>query len=200
MITVLLVDDHPLVLEALRKEVASGGEFNVHVAATLADAREAIDQLRPHVVVCDVRLPDGSGLQLIKDSRASHARAAFLVLSSYDTPQYVATAQRLGAAGYMLKTEPIEAILAAIRQLARGGLFFGGLVADEFSGIVLSEREVLVVSGVIAGKTNDEIAAQLGITRRGVEAHLSRIYARAGIASRTELAVRAERERWLETP
>jgi len=200
VITVLLVDDHPLVLEALRREIASGSEFDVHVAANLADARFAIDRVKPRVVVCDVRLPDGSGLELIKQSLNGVAGTAFLVLSSFDTPQYVSTAKRLGAAGYLLKTEPIDTILAAIRQLARGGTFFGGLVAVESSDIGLSERERLVVAGVIAGQTNDEVAAHLGITRRGVEAHLSHIYARAGIASRTELAVRAEREGWLETP
>lgn len=200
MITVLLVDDHPLVLESLRREITTREDFMVHTATNLRDARDAIERLTPHVVVCDVRLPDGNGLQLINQSKDGRGSPAFLVLSSFDTPQYVSTAQRLGAAGYLLKTEPIDAILTAIRTIARGGTFFGGLVADESSGMVLTEREARVVAGVVGGQTNDEIAAQLGITRRGVEGHLSRIYERAGIASRTELAVRVEREGWLESP
>lgn len=198
MITVLVVDDHPLVLEALRQQIASRAEFEVHGAANLSEARDAIDRVKPRVVVCDVRLPDGSGLQLIKESQAGKGTIDFLVLSSFDTPQYVITAKRLGAAGYLLKTEPIEAIVAAIHKIARGGTFFGGLVAVNSFDIGLTEREKLVVSGVIAGETNDEIAARLGISRRGVEAHLSHIYARAEVASRTELAVRAQREDWLE--
>jgi len=196
--TVLLVDDHPLVLEALRQEIAHERDFDVHTAASLAQARVALDHLQPQIVVCDVRLPDGSGLELIKEARSRDLPVAFLVLSSFDTAQYVATAQRLGAAGYLLKTEPTESIIGAIRQIAGGGTFFGGLVAEASSAVVLSAREAQVVSGVVAGETNDEIAARLDITRRGVEAHLSHIFERTGTASRTELAVRAERGRWLE--
>jgi DNA-binding NarL/FixJ family response regulator len=131
--------------------------------------------------------------------QASEKPPAFLVLSSFDTGQYVATARRLGAAGYLLKTESTETIMAAIREVADGGTVFGGGF-DDANAMTLTKREEQVVSGVVAGETNDEIAARLGITRRAVEAHLSRIYERAGTASRTELAVRAERERWLESP
>lgn len=196
-VKVLLVDDHPLVLEALRREVAGDAEFECRTAASLAEARAELQTFRPDVVVCDVRLPDGNGLKLIEESSSGQGRPAFLMLSSFDTAQYVATARRLGAAGYLLKTEPAETIFAAIREVVDGGAAFGGLA--EVQGIRLTSREEQVVAGVVAGQTNDEIAARMEITRRAVEAHLSRIYERAGIASRTELAVRAEREQWLES-
>lgn len=195
---VLLVDDHPLVLEALRQAVDHDDAFEVHTAASLGEGREALQRLEPAVLVCDVRLPDGSGLRLIEEAVATKSRTACLVLSSFATPQYVATARRLGAAGYLLKTEPTGTIIAAIRTIATGGTAFGPLTASLDQEFRLSDREREVVAAVVAGQTNDEIAGRLGITRKGVEAHLSRLYERAGVASRTELAIRAEREAWLE--
>lgn len=197
-LSVLLVDDHPLVLDALRQAVDQDDGFEVHLAASLSEGREALRRLEPAVMVCDVRLPDGSGLRLIEEATATNNRTACLVLSSFDTAQYVVTAQRVGAAGYLLKTEPIDTIIAAIRKVAAGGTAFGSLEARLGEGVTLSVREREVVAAVVSGQTNDEIAGRLSISRKGVEAHLSRLYERAGVASRTELAVRAERERWLD--
>ncbi len=120
------------------------------------------------------------------------------MLSSFATTQYVATAQRLGAAGYLLKTEPTDTIIAAIRAIAAGGTVFGPFPGSQDREFTLTPREREVVGAVVSGQTNDEIAGHLGITRKGVEAHLSRLYERAGVASRTELAIRAEREAWLD--
>jgi DNA-binding NarL/FixJ family response regulator len=197
-VRVLLVDDHPLVLDALRQAVDRDDAFEVHTAASLSEGREALRRLEPAVMVCDVRLPDGSGLKLIEEARATNRGTACLVLSSFDTTQYVATAQRLGAAGYLLKTEPTDTIVAAIRTVAAGGTVFAPLRAGLDLEFKLSDREREVVAGVASGQTNDEIAGHLGISRKGVEAHLSRLYERAGVSSRTELAVRAERELWLD--
>jgi len=197
-VSVLLVDDHPLVLDALRQAVDGDEAFKVHTAASLREGREALRRLEPAVMVCDVRLPDGSGLRLIEEARAISTRTACLVLSSYATAQYVATAQRLGAAGYLLKTEPTDTIIAAIRTIAAGGTVFGPFPGSQDQEFALTPREREVVAAVVSGQTNDEIAGRLEISRKGVEAHLSRLYERAGVASRTELAIRAEREAWLD--
>ena len=122
-IRVLFVDDHPLVLDALRRATEADARFEVRGVADVREARAALEQFKPTVMVCDVRLPDGSGLMLLEQARAN--RTACLVLSSFDTPQYVATARRLGAAGYLLKTEATETIIAAIRAVAAGGTAFG---------------------------------------------------------------------------
>jgi two-component system response regulator DevR len=197
-VMVLLVDDHPLVLDALRQAVDRDDAFEVHTAASLSEGREALRRVEPAVMVCDVRLPDGSGLKLIEEARATNSGTACLVLSSFDTTQYVVTARRLGAAGYLLKTEPTDTIMAAIRTVAAGGTVFAPLRVGLDAEFQVSDREREVVAGVVSGQTNDEIAGDLGISRKGVEAHLSRLYERAGVSSRTELAVRAERERWLD--
>lgn len=196
-ITVLLVDDHPLVLDALRRALERDAEFEVHSAATVEEATQTLRSITPSVMVCDVRMPDGSGLQLIGEARSTNPEVACLVLSSFDAAQYVATARRLGAAGYLLKTEPADAIIAAIRTVAGGGTAYA---STDTSGdvVTLTDRERAVVAGVVAGQTNDEIAGRLGISRKGVEAHLGRLFNQTGVASRTELAVRAEREGWID--
>lgn len=191
---VLLVDDHPLVLDALQRAVDGDTEIDVYCASTLSEAIDALRRLQPSVMVCDVRMPDGSGLRLIEEARSISGDTACLVLSSFDSPQYVATARRLGAAGYLLKTEPTDTILAAIRAVAGGGTAFGPTIANVVEGFRLTARERDVIAGVLEGKTNDEIASRLGMTRKGVEGHLSRLFARLGVSSRTELAVRAERD------
>lgn len=194
----LLVDDHPLVLDALQRAVNRGDEFEVYCASTLSEASEALQRFRPSVMVCDVRLPDGSGLRLVEEARSVNGEVASLILSSFDSSQYVATAQRLGAAGYMLKTEPTDVIIAAIRTVAHGGTAYGPGIASGREGVRLTAREREVVAGVIEGLTNDEIASRLGITHKGVEAHLGRLFAQLEVSSRTELAVRAEREGWID--
>lgn len=195
-ISVLVVDDHPLVLDALRAALIDGGAFAVYTATGVGEGRTALQQLKPDVLVSDVRLPDGSGLELIREARTTSSATSCIVLSSFDTPQYAVTARRLGAAGYLLKTESAQTIIAAIRMVATGGTAFGALESAE--DFALSDRERAVIAGVVAGKTNDEVAGGLGISRKGVEAHLSRLYERAGVVSRTELALKAEREGWLE--
>lgn len=197
-VRVLLVDDHPLVLDALRQAVQHDAELEVHTAISLETARTALRQLAPNVIVCDVRLTDGSGLRLIDEARTIASGPACIVLSSFETPQYIATAKQLGAAGYLLKTDPTDTIIEAIRQVAAGGTAFGRLADAGSEPIRLTYREREVVAGVMSGETNDEIAHDLGITRKGVEAHLSRVYDRFGVVGRTELALRAEREGWLE--
>lgn len=96
-----------------------------------------------------------------------------------------------------MKTAPFATLLDAIRRVAAGGLAFDRRPQAEVS---LTPRERSVVSLLLDGRTNDEIASVLGITTRTVEAHLARLFERLGISSRTELATRALREGWLEIP
>lgn len=194
----LFVDDHPLVLDALQIAVDRDDKFEVYGAATVSEASEALRRLQPSVLVCDVRMPDGSGLRLIGEARSISPLTACLVLSSFDSPQYVATARRLGAAAYLLKTEPIDTIIAAIQAVASGGTAYGAGITSAVEEVRLTAREREVVAGVVGGQSNDEIAGRLGITRKGVEAHLGRLFAQLGLSSRTELAVRAEREGWID--
>ena len=204
MIRVLLVDDHPLVTERLEGRLRDEPDVEVvESCPSIAAAQEALDASSVDVVVCDVRLPDGSGFELLERSRELARRPRFLMLSSFDFPQYVDAAQRLGASGYLLKNSPTDEILASIRRVASGGSAYAlDLVREGASRPwkPLSPREREVLDALLRGRSNDEIAAELGISRKTVEAHLSRLFNRAGVLSRTELAILAERERWMDMP
>lgn len=203
-IDVLLVDDHPVVLDGVAAALAREPDLRVVARATsLEGARVALESTPPDVVLVDVRLPDGSGLDLVAEATAHGARPAWVILSAFETPQYVAAALEIGAVGYFLKSAPTREIVAAVRVAARGGLAFTAaqLAAarrEAFFRLTPIDREI--VRWLLAGKSNDEIGADVGVAERTVEVHLSRLYARVGVASRTELALLAEREGWLDLP
>jgi DNA-binding NarL/FixJ family response regulator len=119
------------------------------------------------------------------------------VLTAFDYPQYAQAALTLGASAFVLKTAPIDELLAAIRTAAVGGLRFAVRPAEV---LALTRREFEVVRLVTEGRSNDEIGTNLGIAPKTVETHLRRLFGRLGVASRTELATRALREGWLELP
>lgn len=201
----------------------------VSVAPSLevAEAAGLFDAERVDVVLLDIRLGTDSGLRALSQAglgggdpagdatgsapEAAHApgaavapaaapdRPAVIVLTAYDYPQYAEAALRLGAAGFVLKTAPLPELVDAIRRVAAGGLAFS--VRPPTAGLVrLSPREHDVVRLVADGRTNDEIGSALQIGSKTVETHLARLFERLGVASRTELAMRAVREGWLDVP
>jgi DNA-binding NarL/FixJ family response regulator len=196
-IRVGVVDDHAVVRDGTAALLERQSDIEVvGVAATLETAT-ALLELRPDVLVVDIRLGQQNGLTLLRGLSASGG-PAIVILTSFDYPQFVDAALRLGASGYVLKTDPFENLVHAIRQVAAGGVAY--LVRPSPTGHrPLSAREVEVVALVVEGRSNDEIAVRLGISAKTVESHLTRIFERADVASRTELATRAIREGWLET-
>ena len=124
------------------------------------------------------------------------------MLSTFQTPQYVTAAVALGASGFVAKTAPTEEIVDAVRIVANGGTAFPREAIRPARGRwqPLTRREHDLIAGVLAGRSNDELSADLRIARKTVEAYLTRLYARFGVLSRTELAVLAEREQWLSLP
>jgi DNA-binding NarL/FixJ family response regulator len=195
-----LVDDHPVVLEGL--EAALGGIPDLAVAdrgGTVGDARRLLARDDLDVVLLDVRLADGSSLEALRE-REANGGPAVIVLSSFRTAQYVAAAVRFGAQGFLLKTAPMDEVAAAIRTAASGGTWFSAdqLRAATRDAVSLTAREREVVALVLDGCSNDEIGVRLGMKRKTVEAHLSRMFLRFGVMSRLELGLRAEREGWLD--
>jgi two-component system nitrate/nitrite response regulator NarL len=196
-IAVALVDDHPLVGHGVASLLAREADLQV-VAVCTSGAEAALLVAGPNppdVLLVDVRLGDGSGLDLLPALRSS--RTAAIVLTAYDYPPYRAAAHRLGAAGFVVKSAPFSTLLDAIRRVAAGGLAFDRRPEAVVS---LTPRERSVLSLVVEGRTNDEVAAGLGISSRTVEAHLSNLFERLSVGSRTELATRALREGLLDVP
>lgn len=199
-VRVALVDDHPVVLSGLDAALATvPGLLVVAHGATVADARRIADRADVDVILLDVRLPDGNGLELVSEI-STDGQPAIIVLSSFKTSQYVAAAVRFGAQGFLLKTAPLDDLVEAIRRVADGGsAFTTEQLREGRSGFVsLSRREQEVLRLVLRGLSNDEIGAELHVSGKTIEAHLSRLYGRIGVVSRIELALRAEREGWLE--
>ncbi len=203
-IRVGVVDDHPVVGEGTAALLRTQSDLEVvGVAVSLDAARAAglVDAAAVDVLLLDIRLGTDSGLHLLSDV-ASRDRAplpAVIVLTAYDYPQYAEAALGLGAAGFVLKTAPLTELVDAIRRVAAGGLAFA--VRPRTSGRAhLTAREHDVVRLVTDGRSNDEIGVTLGIGSKTVETHLSRIFERFGVSSRTELAARAVREGWLDVP
>jgi DNA-binding NarL/FixJ family response regulator len=193
-----IVDDHPVVVGGIEAALSATPDIQVIARAdSLAGAAEMLDRSDLAVILLDVRLPDGNGLELLART-ARTRRAAVIVLSSFEANQYVTAAVRFGAQGFMLKTAPIEQLLRAIRRVAAGKTAFTPDQLRSSGFVALTPRERELVRLIVAAKSNGEIAIAFQTQRKTVETQLSRLYERIGVTSRVELAIRAEREGWLE--
>ena len=199
-----IVDDHPLIVDGLRAALGRDRAIKiVGTAGTLREARALITRSAPDVALLDLRLPDGSGIELLADYQKDDRGPAFIVVSTFLTAQYVNAAIALGASGFLLKTAPTHEIVAAIQDVMGGRLAF---TADQLRAswragwTPLTSREREIIRGVMVGRSNDELSASLSISRKTVEVYLSRLFDRFGVTTRTELAVLAEREQWLALP
>lgn len=197
-IRLAIVDDHPLVTGGLKAALRTidGIDVVAH-GGTVAEARELLTRDDLDVVLLDVRLEDGNSIQALAE-RGDRQRPAVLVISSFETRQYVAAAARYGAAGFLLKTVPLPRLVDGIRAVAAGGLVFTReqLTKDL---VTLSPRERQIVRLAMDGLGNKEIAARLGASPKTVEGHLTAIFERFDIkGGRIELSFRAAEEGWLD--
>jgi DNA-binding NarL/FixJ family response regulator len=205
-----LIDDHPVVREAIARELAASPDISiVGEADTAADALSRAPEARPDVIVVDLQLPDRDGPDLIGALRAQLPAARLVVLSAYDDEYRVTEALRAGAHGYILKTATVDEILAAIREVVAGGtplspsLTEGVLRSMRRTGRghglgggldALTPRELQVLRLFASGRSTREVAQALGISPKTVETHRIRIYDKLGVkgvVDLTRLAVRA---------
>lgn len=198
-----IVDDHPAIAAALLAAVErDDGVRLVGVARTPEEglalvARDGDE--RPDVVLCDLQLRSGAdGLDVVAAAQDAGIRP--IVLTSFDRSSLMRASFERGAAGFLSKTAEVDDILAAVRAVAAGGTAFSAATLDaaRFAPRAPSAREVAVIEGLRDGATSDEIGGRLGISARTVESHLRRLFDRYGVVSRTELAVLAIRERWID--
>lgn len=193
-----IVDDHPMVTNGLVAALATIDDFVVLArGSSIEQAREMLVRDDLDVILLDVRLEDGNGIQALAE-RGQRARPSVLVISSFKTSQYVAASARFGARGFLLKTVPLPNLVDAIRAIHAGGsVFTNEQLLKGF--ITLAPREREVVRLAMDGLTNKEIGARLTISPKTVESHLTDIYERFGITGgRVELSRRAADEAWLD--
>ncbi|AZK92537.1 MULTISPECIES: response regulator [Streptomyces] len=194
-ITLLLVDDHPVVRDGLRGIFAAAPGFTV--LGESSSGVEAVDmtfRLDPDVVLMDLRMPGGNGVDAIAELTRRGARSRVLVLTTFDTDTDTLPAIEAGATGYLLKDAPRDELLAAVRAAADGRAVLSPAVASRLLSAVrgpavpadgtLSGREREVLSLVARGTSNREIAAKLFISEATVKTHLTHIYGKLGVKDR----------------
>lgn len=209
---VLLVDDHPLLLAGLRKLI--DGEDGLQVCGMAGDAREALtmaDELQPDLVIADLTLPGRNGLELIKDLGALQPGIPVIVLSMHDEMVYAERVLRSGGRGYVMKDTPPSHLLEAVRVVLSGGVFASQSITSNllrafssgkphaktgFPLECLTDREMEVFELIGQAKSNHEIAAQLGISPRTLDAHRAHIREKLGFTEGNELTRHAIR--WTE--
>lgn len=204
--TVLVVDDHPAVLDSVTRVLSEHPDLEVVGYATnLDDATAAIDRLAPtlDLVVCDIQMGgEAEGLRLLERHGRGGDRPRFLILSAFDYPTLMRAAFERGARGYLLKTTALPEIVDAVLRVAWGERVFSSLALRTIGSAPPrpSAREIEVLELLLAGARNEEIARELVLSLKTVESHLRRLFNRYGLMNRTELAVLALREGWVERP
>ena len=206
-IRVVLADDQPLVRAALEMVIADTPDIEVAgQAGTGADVVELAGQLRPDVVVMDIRMPGMDGIEATRLITASPNPARIVVLTTFDDDEYVYAALRAGASGFLVKDMALEEILAAIRAVAAGDALIAPTVTrrliEEFarrpdpvtgrraiSGITDRERDVLTLVG--RGLSNTEIAAELYLSIATAKSHVGRLLTKLGARDRAQLVIAA---------
>jgi NarL family two-component system response regulator YdfI len=217
-IRLVVVDDHLVVREGLRfmLEEADEGFVLVGEAGDGASALEVVSQIQPDVVLMDLRMPGMDGLEAIQQMRAAWPQIAVLILTTYNEDDLMIRGLQAGAKGYLLKDTNRETLFRAIRAAACGEMVvqpevMARILAHTAHGAStapalpanstrretdLTERELEVLASLVRGERNKEIAKSLGVTERTVRAHLSMIYLKLDVDSRT-LAVAVAIERGL---
>lgn len=198
MIRVAVVDDHVVVRMGLRHLIASSpdlefcGEFGGGKGAA-----EFVAEAKPDVTLMDVRMPDMSGVEALREILCADPKARVVMLTTSDTEEDVYRSIEEGALGYIMKESPVEDIISAVRSAMAGEVFMSDDVRRIYEtrksvkGLSPRENEVLLL--VSKGRNNREIGASLGISENSVKMHLKRVFFKLGATDRTEavdLAVR----------
>ncbi|MFO7741120.1 MAG: response regulator transcription factor [Anaerolineae bacterium] len=213
-ISVLLADDHAVVRQGTRELLER--EKGIDVVAEASDGKEAVQKAikkRPDVVVMDFAMPELNGIEATRQIKAVAPGVAILVLTAYDSDQYIFAFLEAGAAGYLLKDIQVDQLVDAIRAVHAGESVLHPTIArkvinrfaqtDEvlYTGHTpldqLTERELEVLRLAAKGMSNREIGRDLTISVRTVQTHLTNIFNKMGVGSRTEAVVHALRKGWI---
>lgn len=208
MITIVVVDDQPLIRDGVAALLAAEPDFSI--VGTAADGAEAvglISSLAPDIALMDIRMPDMDGVQATRQLVESGCATKILILTTYGADDLVLSALRAGASGYLLKDTPRQSLAAAVRSVAMGEAtlereMLAKLVAnvstpsparvgETIEGLSPREAEVLGLVG--GGRSNSEIAAQLCIQESTVKTHVAHIQTKLNARDRVQLVVLAHR-------
>jgi DNA-binding NarL/FixJ family response regulator len=198
---VLIVDDHPIVRQGLKRMIETEADMEVcGEAATEAQARRAIRELNPDIVIVDLALQEGDGLELVRDVHAHHPDVPMLVLSMHDETIYAERLLAEGASGYIMKQAAADQLLNALRTVLRGETYLSEQLSQTLNQRVqggdpeshdpvsrLSNRELQVLNLVGRGVSSREIAAELGLSVKTVESHRQSLKRKLNLATNSQL-------------
>ena len=210
-IRVMLADDHALVREGTRRLLEA--EPDMQVVAEAASGTEAIaaaERDRPDVIIMDIAMPGGNGIEATRRIKRVCPQTAILALTAYDDDQYVMALLEAGAAGFLLKNVHGRELVEAVRAVHRGESAMdttvaarvlrrmaGGAAQLTSPEAILSEREMEVLREAARGLPNKEIARRMGLSVRTVHTHLGNIFSKLQVGSRTEAVLQALRRGWV---
>ena len=205
--TVLLVDDHDLIRQGLKRAFERHDDFTVvGEAGNCAEAIDLAESLKPHVAVVDVRLPDGSGFDVARKIRASLPQAGIVVLTMYAGDEQLFAALEAGASAFVAKDAPAEDVIAAARHAAASPTAFTAAnLADAMrrrmtpSGPQLSPREKEVLQLLADGLAVAQIAKTLYISESTAKTHISKLYDKLGAGNRAQALMTAMRLGFIST-
>lgn len=210
-IRVVLADDHALVREGTRRLLEAEPDVQVvGEAASGVEAVAAVERGHPDVVIMDIAMPGGNGIEATKHIKQFSPQTAVLALTAYDDDQYIMALLEAGAAGFLLKNVHGRELVEAVRAVYRGEPVLdaavatrvlrrlaGGTPPSTLPEAILSDREMEVLREAARGLPNKEIARRMGLSVRTVHTHLGNIFGKLQVGSRTEAVLQALRRGWI---
>ena len=213
-ITVIIADDHELFREGTRNLLSK--EKDIEIIGEVGNGKDAIEQvakLQPNIVLMDIAMPVINGIEATRKIKASQPSTAVLILTAYDNDQYIFELLEAGAAGYLLKNVNGNELINAIRAVYGGEAVLHPAIAHKIfsrfspvnheksqtdNKVEVSEREMEILRLAAKGMSNQDIADNLFLSRRTIQAHLGNIFRKMDVGSRTEAVFQAIRKGWLK--
>ena len=189
--TVLVVDDHVLVRTGVANIISNEPDLQVIAeAANGVEAIAAFERYRPDVTLLDLRMPVMEGVEAVRQIRQRDPAARVIVLTTYDTDEDITRALKAGAKAYVLKDITASALIACIHDVLAGKTYLAptaaAKLAEGVARVQLTPRELATLRLMADGRSNKEIAGELGISERTVKTHLGHLFEKLGVTSRTE--------------
>jgi DNA-binding NarL/FixJ family response regulator len=193
----LLIDDHAVVRGGVRRALELRGSFQIFEAATIAEAFAQIARVNPDLIIVDLNLPDGNGLEIVQWVRSISTQIAIVVLSFNESDDYVLAAMNAGASAFVQKAAPLPELIASIEHAIESPQSFS---AKDIAGAMdrtrntfgLSQRELQILSQLHKGAPLKEFANSLFITESTLKTHLSSIYRKMDVKNRVQAIEKAK--------
>ena len=197
-LTVLIIDDHESVRAGVKVALARAGHICVGEAATIAEARAQIAHTNPQVIVVDLSLPDGNGLEIVTWARSLSQRIGIVVLTLNSAKDYLLTVMKSGPSAYVEKNAPLAELISAIEHSAISPLSFSaqgisGVITRDLEANSLTQRETQVLQKLADGLSAGDIGLELFITQATVKTHLASIYRKLESKNRIQAIIVARK-------